>query len=77
MKEITASCQTLAFQISLMSPDADDVYSHLFAWLPMHIKSMTLEQDEGCIRPIVEIHSLALAYEKERGLIVIYSLWIL
>jgi hypothetical protein len=69
LKEITASCQPLANQIALMPPDADDVYSHGYQ---LHIKTMTLEQDERCMRPIVQKHGLAMAYEKERELIVIY-----
>jgi hypothetical protein len=55
--------------VSLMPPDANSVLSHGYQ---LHVKARLGEDHIECVKPFIEKYSLAMNYEPEKELLVIY-----
>jgi hypothetical protein len=71
LKEVIQVCGDLGEQVvMLMPPDSDDVLSHGYK---LHIKAPLGDEHLECIKPLVQEHKLAMAYEPEKELLIIYT----
>lgn len=70
LKEVHQACDGFGEQgIMLMPPDSNDL-SHGYQ---VHIKATFADEHLECIKPLVRKHNLAMEYEPEKQLLVIYK----
>lgn len=70
LKEVNQACAGIGEQgVMLMPPNADSVLSHGYQ---LHIKATLGNEHLECVKPIVEKYKLAMEYEPDKELLVIY-----
>ena len=70
LKEASKVCDLFGAQgIMLMPPDADDTLSKGYQ---LHIKAKIGNEHLECMKPLVQKYKLAMNYEPEKELLVIY-----